>query len=872
MKSFILCFLILLLLSANLLIAQENSKITLDKQKVAHQLLNVSKTNLPSTLRVKTHAPQQFLVWAKDKLPSLSILEFSKDSTLILIESKNAKIIQLLLESEEVLFIDVGLRQAYTERSNDLEGFRVNRVGVLHSQFPELNGMGLNVSVKEEAFDKNDIDFRGQIPLSNSFPSNNTTHATEMASLIAGGGNSSPLGKGVAWQADLFTSDFINLLPDDTDEFMNQEISIQNHSYGVGIENYYGIETQAYDAQAINYPELLHIFSAGNSGNRASTEGVYTGITGFANLTAQFKMSKNTLSVGEIDGQNQITTLSSRGPAYDGRIKPELVAYGGAGSSESAALASGISLLVQQAYLDEYGNLPPASLVKATLINSSEDLGRLEVDYEYGFGKVNALEAVKSIKNQEFIQGSLQHQEEKTYHLQVPEGAGLMKISLVWHDPAAMPNAPKALINDLDLSLKNINATQTWLPWVLSSFPHPDSLTKLAVRKEDHLNNIEQITVYAPEAGEYQIKVKGFLIESETQSFSVVYSYENSSQWLYPSQSDFLIADRVINLEWKARSIIEEGIIELKYTEGEDWLFLGEVANVSQGTFSYLLPDTLALIQFRVRSTSLILTSEIVTVAQPIVPKVGFDCPEEVLLSWTPIKGIEEYEVFAMGGKYLEPYRLVNDTLIVINKNQTSNVYFSVAPVFETRNPKGLTLNYNFQSLDCYIRSLLLLDIVNDTIRLDLQLGTNYRLSSVALQRKESGVFQNIQTLNTPEDTRLLLNDNQPLLYRNVYRVELTNVQGQKFYSNEVEAFYVPNNEYYVFPNPAKAGETVVLIDEKEEIENILIYNVQGIKLREFEISEVFKEIGTDNLQPGMYFLYLSNSLGKKAIKRLVIY
>jgi len=45
-----------------------------------------------------------------------------------------------------------------------------------------------------------------------------------------------------------------------------------------------------------------------------------------------------------------VLSPSSRGPAYDGRVKPELVAFAEDGSSGAAAIVSGISLVAQQTY------------------------------------------------------------------------------------------------------------------------------------------------------------------------------------------------------------------------------------------------------------------------------------------------------------------------------------------------------------------------------------------------------------------------------------------------------------------------------------------------------------------------------------------
>ena len=59
-------------------------------------------------------------------------------------------------------------------------------------------------------------------------------------------------------------------------------------------------------------------------------------------------MAKNILTVGATDSFSIVAALSSKGPAHDGRVKPELVAFGEDGSSGAAALVSGTSLLLQQ--------------------------------------------------------------------------------------------------------------------------------------------------------------------------------------------------------------------------------------------------------------------------------------------------------------------------------------------------------------------------------------------------------------------------------------------------------------------------------------------------------------------------------------------
>src|SRR5689334_1492938 len=100
----------------------------------------------------------------------------------------------------------------------------------------------------------------------------------------------------------------------------------------------------------IDNSSLLHIFSAGNSVDVADSFGQYKNLTGFANITESFKHAKNILVVGSVDSFYSIPVLSSKGPAYEGRIKPDLVAYGNEGSSGAAAITSGTALAVQSAY------------------------------------------------------------------------------------------------------------------------------------------------------------------------------------------------------------------------------------------------------------------------------------------------------------------------------------------------------------------------------------------------------------------------------------------------------------------------------------------------------------------------------------------
>ena len=136
---------------------------------------------------------------------------------------------------------------------------------------------------------------------------------------------------------------------------------------------------------------MVLVVSAGNEGDKP-----WTYVTTPADAEAA-------IAVGAVDARNQILAFSSRGPTADGRIKPDLVAPGGAvlmasvrngnyvrnrGTSFAAPLVSGVcALLLQIESLD-----PPA--MRQRLRSTATDLGPAGPDTLYGWGLVNALAAM----------------------------------------------------------------------------------------------------------------------------------------------------------------------------------------------------------------------------------------------------------------------------------------------------------------------------------------------------------------------------------------------------------------------------------------------------------------------------------------------
>ncbi len=855
--------------------AQPSARQRDKTHRLAPWLRSGKVQNSRQALRVQVTDTAAFAGWMKQHLPACRLTK-TTSKTVFSVTVNDQRHLTQLLDCPLVTFIDVSNRIAREER--DLEGYdlSLNRITDVQSRYPALTGQGLAVSVKEKPFDTTDIDFKGRV-VNTSFSSAepSTTHATTMASLIAGGGNNSVFSRGVAWQARLASASFAELLPDEDQLLFTAGISVQNHSYGVGIENYYGIEALEYDKQCLRNPTLVHVFSSGNAGNQASTDGIYKDLTGFANLTGQFKLSKNTLSVGAIDITTQLWALSSRGPAYDGRLKPELVAYGDGGTSESAALVSGICLLVQQAYQERNnGTLPPASLVKAILMNSAEDIGRSGPDFETGYGNANATEAVKTVLENRFTIGEISQSAEKTIQITVPAGVRRLKVTLVWHDVEATPNAATALVHDLDMELRHPATDKRWKPWVLNAFPHPDSLVLPAQRQADHLNNTEQVTLDQPEAGTYEIRVKGYAVAAEKQAFSLAYEWENDAfSWLSPVENSLFRTGQANSIRWKGKTLPASGRLEYRFVGQSDWQLIATTDSLSASVFQWTPPDTNARAQIRLVAGNQHYISDTVTVFRPLTIQVGYQCPTETMLFWSPVAGVGQYQVFRLKDAYLEPFVQTTDTLLVLDETQKQVQHYAVAPVFRGSSvaARSLTVNYTQQGTGCYFRSFLARKAVTDTVWLDAEISTTYQLQSATLERETNGRFEPVQAQAPLPNVQLSFQDSSPLPGRNVYRLRLRTTQNTDIYSDSEAVFYLRRNELLLYPNPVVAGADLNLAASESGAATIQVLDTQGRLILETSDSGSIKTLSTASLAQGIYIVRIQTQRGTVVSQKLVV-
>jgi len=736
-----------------------------------------------------------------------------------------------------VLFADIP-RVPRTEIMINTANTTLNTINTLQQRIPALQGEGMRLSLKETLYDTLDIDLLQRYVPSALAATVIAPHATIMATLIAGAGNSAPSGTGVAKKAQLLSSDFKNLFPDAVSYFTQYNMALQNHSYGVGIENNYGLEAAAYDEQIYNADTLLHVFSSGNIGVQTPNAGLYNDIAGYANLSGTFKQAKNLLVIGGTDGDNNIPAASSKGPAFDGRVKPELVAYGEDGTSGAAALVSGVSLLLQEQYKHTFQHMPPASLLKAILINSADDIDRPGADHSSGFGALNAWQAINTITQQRFAAAQVTNGEEHTQTLNITEAAHGLKITMCYTDPPAAVNSARALINDLDLWITDA-AGNRYEPWILSTAPQLDSLRKNARTGRDSLNNVEQVSIALPAAGTYTIHVKGYNVTTATQKFHLAWQLTPllAFDWEAPASE---------RLQWKT-NITGKGNISYSLNNGTDWQPLTSDAIVESGRFNWAAPNIFGTVLFKMETNAQTFISDPFLLTPPLTIQAGFDCTDSALIYWNKIPGAATYKVYALNGPYMTLYRETSDTLMVLSKAAISTHHFAVSAVNGTEGPRSTALDYTKQALQCYIRSFTA-DLTDDKhAQLQLQLGSTYKLKNITWERENTRLAVN--TINSSKTYTYI--DTEPLQGIVYYRAKLETTDGKLMYSDPVPVQVLTNDRYLLFPNPVTSALHVLSRDLGQRMLNII--DINGRVVKQTVLVNLLQNLSLNGLPAGNY-------------------
>jgi len=384
-----------------------------------------------------------------------------------------------------------------------------------------------------------------------------SSHSTHVAGTVIGNGaNSGGQYRGMVPQARILSFLWWHTSSEATTEYAQAlygNAKVSTNSWGLGLDEASQSECEnmmgEYYAECGALDNIIHNYDNNSltmvvcwaAGNQRGSSSKYCGSIGWTyNTVAPYATAKNVIAVGAIGYPGDyMSSFSSWGPCDDGRIKPDVVgpgvnlvscipgggyaAYSGT-SMATPAVSGTITQVLEQGKLSFPNTLYLASTIKGIVINTAKDLGPVGPDYMYGYGKIDGVKAVDKIMDGDssYIQAEISTGESHEYDLTVPSEAGELRVTLVWDDPGAAGYIDVALINDLDIVLVDPFNNEAF-PWLLDGV----NPAALATTGEDHLNVVEDVTVYDPIPGLWKARVSGYNIPEGPQKYSLVFTPDN---------------------------------------------------------------------------------------------------------------------------------------------------------------------------------------------------------------------------------------------------------------------------------------------------------------------------------------------------------
>ena len=277
------------------------------------------------------------------------------------------------------------------------------------------------------------------------------------------------------------------------------------------------------------------------------------------------------------DDADGLAAFSSRGPADDGRVKPDLVAPGtnivsaashapgattlwgvhetnanynySGGTSMATPLVAGMGALVREALTSGRAGLaagdpvdPSAALVKAFLLagatsiapgqyggGATQEVPNATPNHVAGWGRADLELLAPSDPHAAFwfddhtaglaTGGTVEYSDSPTTSLKVTDGTMPLRLQLVWSDPPASLVAASQLVNDLDLTVVG---------------PDDTIYRGNGGGTPDRVNNVEGVVIPNPLPGLYSVEVAAFNVPIATQPYALV---------VYGPVSSYLFAD-----------------------------------------------------------------------------------------------------------------------------------------------------------------------------------------------------------------------------------------------------------------------------------------------------------------------------------------
>jgi hypothetical protein len=583
--------------------------------------------------------------------------------------------------------------EGYDDVSDHRSNYLNNPLGVGKG----YTGAGVVIMMQDDGPIGPHIDYQGRTVTETS--SNFGDHGDHVGGIIMGAGNLDPDGVGNAPGATLLVYSSANGNYDDVPELYDTaNMVITSKSYGDGNNAGYTTRARTLDKQCRERDALIHVFSAGNSGTE---DFGYGAGSGWGNITGGHKQAKNVLAVGNLNNIDVLSSSSSRGPADDGRIKPDICGVGTnvystidvntyenkSGTSMSCPGVAGSIALLYEAYRDlNSGQNPSAALINGAVLNTAKDLGNPGPDFKYGWGRINTKRAYELIESGNYQNGEIVQSGNNSHTINVPANTKEFRVMIYWTDYEGSVSSSTALVNDINMTMTGPDAS-VYQPWVLNPAPSAPILNQNAVPGTDDLNNVEQITIEDPLAGNYTVNLEGFNIPQGPQAYYITYEFvEDEITVVYPIGDEHFVPSTGEIIRWDA--VGDDGDFKIEYSldAGDTWNLITNIAPGNRRSFPWSISSSIVSSgKARVKVSRNGLSGEskenFDIIGTPGNLNVEWACSNSFNFSWTAVNGAIGYQVYLLGENYMDSAGYSSTTNATVYANSMETQWVSVCAI-----------------------------------------------------------------------------------------------------------------------------------------------------------------------------------------------
>lgn len=580
--------------------------------------------------------------------------------------------------------------QSEPGRPESDEGRHLHRSNAIDNDYyggRSYDGTGVSQAVNDDGFAGPHIDFKGRNAQATVANDLNGDHGDMVAGIAGGAGNLDPTMRGMAPGSFLYIRQYNANMGGTLDYHQDSNVLVFNSSYSNGCNAGYTNTTVLVDQEIYDNPTLMQVFSAGNSNG---DDCGYGAGNQWGNITGGHKVGKNVIATANLGENDNIQSSSSRGPASDGRIKPDISAHGnyqtstdpnntyasGSGTSAAAPGIAGCFTQLQHVYKTlNNGSNGPSALLKAVMLNTANDLGNDGPDFIHGWGKVNALKATIALEEGRYLSNSVSQGTINNHTINVPAGTSRLKVMVYWADPEGSTSAAQALVNDLDATMTD--GSNVFFPWLLNTAPNAASLNQPASRGVDNLNNVEQIAIDNPSASSYTLTVSGSTIPFGNAPYWVTWEYINDTPVvIFPVGGEGLEPNTNVRIQWDAWNSADNFFIEYSLDDGNTWIPISTVLG-SLRILTWTTPNVQtgkARIRVSQNGLSGVSTENFSLMRRPENVRVDRVCQDDnqLVLAWDPVVDALNYDIFMLGSQYMDSIGNTTDTSFTITVSDLS--------------------------------------------------------------------------------------------------------------------------------------------------------------------------------------------------------